>query len=195
MSEFVDGFETLYDVKNAVSIYGSAQTKPTDKYYKLAVETAKLFTKNDYAVITGAGHGIMEAANKGCYKANGKSIGLNINIPIVQKPNKFVTKLLQFNYFFCRKVMFVKYSKAFLVFPGGFGTLDEFFETITLIQTKRMEPAPVVLVGSAYWKGLVEWITSVLLTNRTIHKKDMALFKVIDDPKKILAYVNNFYKK
>ncbi|MDD4203419.1 MAG: TIGR00730 family Rossman fold protein, partial [Candidatus Omnitrophica bacterium] len=136
MSEFVDGFETLYDVKNAVSIFGSAQTKPTDKYYTLAVETANLFSKSGYSVITGAGHGIMEAANKGCFKAKGDSIGLNINIPIVQKPNKFVTKLLQFNYFFCRKVMFVKYSNAFLVFPGGFGTLDEFFETVTLIQTK-----------------------------------------------------------
>ena len=147
MSEFVDGFEELSDVTNAVSIFGSARAGQSSKYYKVAEDTAKLMVNNGYAVITGAGAGIMEAANKGANKAGGDSIGLNILIPTMQKPNKYVTRLLEFKYFFCRKVMFAKYSKAFIVFPGGFGTLDELFEAITLVQTERVDPFPVILVG------------------------------------------------
>ena len=146
MSEFVDGFEELSDIKQAVSIFGSSKSKQNNKFYKLAEEFARLLVKNGYAVITGAGPGIMEAANKGAKEAGGESIGLNILIPITQKPNRYVTKLLDFKYLFCRKVMFAKYSKAFVVFPGGFGTLDEFFEAATLVQTKRFEPFPIILV-------------------------------------------------
>jgi uncharacterized protein (TIGR00730 family) len=195
MSEFVEGFETLSDTNNAVSMFGSAQTKPSNEYYKLTVKTAKVFAKAGYSIITGAGKGIMEAANKGCSSVGGDSIGLNINIPIAQNPNKYVKRLLQFNYFFCRKVMFVKYSKAFIAFPGGFGTLDEFFETITLVQTLRMEAAPIILAGSSYWNGLVKWIEDVLLKEKAIKQKDMDLFKVIDDPKEMLKYIDDFYKR
>jgi uncharacterized protein (TIGR00730 family) len=138
MSEFVDGFEELSDIKEAVSIFGSARVKPGSKYYKLAEDTGVMLVKNGYSVITGAGPGIMEAANKGAKKAGGESIGLNILIPTTQAPNKYITRLLEFKYFFCRKVMFAKYSKAFVVFPGGFGTMDEFFEAITLVQTRRV---------------------------------------------------------
>jgi len=144
MSEFVDGFESLSDIGPAVTIFGSARSKPADRYYKLAEKIAFKLAKAKYAVITGAGLGIMEAANKGAKKAGGKSIGLNIDIPVVQNPNSYITNLIDFRYFFCRKVMFVKYASAFVVLPGGFGTMDEFFESITLIQTQRIEPFPVI---------------------------------------------------
>ncbi len=170
MSEFVDGFEELSDVKNAVSIFGSARAKPSNKYYKIAEKTAAHLAKNGYAIITGAGAGIMEAANKGAKKAGGESIGLNILIPIVQNPNRYVTRLLNFKYFFCRKVMFAKYSKAFVAFPGGFGTLDEFFEGITLIQTQRIDPFPVILMGKDYWKGMMRWLKETMLPAGTIDK-------------------------
>lgn len=196
MSEFVDGFEELSSVKKAVSIFGSAKRKgATQKYYKMAEDTAKLLVKNGYAIITGAGPGIMEAANKGAKEAGGDSIGLNILIPTMQKPNKYVTKMLEFKYFFCRKVMFAKYSMAFVVFPGGFGTLDELFEAITLVQTQRVEPFPVVLVGKDYWKGLISWIKGTLLEEGTIDKKDMELFSVVNSPQEAMAAINKFYKK
>jgi uncharacterized protein (TIGR00730 family) len=193
MSELVDGFETLKDTTNAVTFFGSARTKKTSPYYKLAVKTAKLFAKNEYTVITGGGGGIMEAANKGAKLAGGQSIGLNIYIPFEQVLNEYVTLHLQFRYFFVRKLMFAKYSKAFLAFPGGFGTLDEFFELVTLIQTRRMNPFPVVLVGSKYWKGMTEWINSTLLKEGTISPEDQDLFVVMDDPDKIFKYVEDFY--
>ncbi|MFH1996051.1 MAG: TIGR00730 family Rossman fold protein [Candidatus Omnitrophota bacterium] len=195
MSEFVDGFEELADVKNAVSIFGSSRTKPSNRYYKMAEKTAGLLVKNGHSVITGAGDGIMEAANKGAYNAGGVSIGLNILIPIVQSPNKYVNKLIEFKYFFCRKVMFAKYSKAFVVFPGGFGTLDELFEAITLVQTLRIDPFPVILVGSEYWDGLLSWINKTLLTNGAISKEDMKIFRVIDDPLSVASALKKFHKK
>jgi uncharacterized protein (TIGR00730 family) len=195
MSEFVEGFEELSDVQNAVSIFGSAKddAPSTKKYYKTARDTAYLLAKSGYTVITGAGHGIMTAGNRGAKEAGGESIGLNILIPIMQKPNKYVTKLLEFKYFFCRKVMFAKYSKAFIVFPGGFGTLDELFEAITLVQTERVDPFPVILVGKAYWKGLVEWVKKTLLPQGTIDSRDMKLFSVVDSPKEVLSVIKDFY--
>lgn len=195
MSEFVDGFEELSGTTEAVSIFGSARSKPSGKYYKIAEETAVKLVKNGYAVITGAGPGIMEAANKGAKKANGDSIGLHILIPTLQKPNKFVTRILEFKYFFCRKVMFVKYAKAFIVFPGGFGTLDELFEAITLVQTKRIEPFPVIMVGREFWKDMTAWITKTLLTNDMIEKQDLNLFTVVDTPDEVISVINKFYRK
>ncbi len=194
MSEFVDGFEELSDVKEAVSIFGSSKTKPEDKFYHLAEATAYLLAKNGYSIITGAGPGIMEAANKGAKRAGGESIGLNILIPTMQKPNRYVTRLLEFKYFFCRKVMFAKYSKAFVVFPGGFGTLDELFEAITLVQTKRVEPFPVILIGKEYWKGLIHWISEVPVKSNTITRNEMRLFNLADRPQEVLSIITRFYK-
>ncbi|MDP2928497.1 MAG: TIGR00730 family Rossman fold protein [Candidatus Omnitrophota bacterium] len=196
MSEFVDGFEELSNIKKAVSIFGSAKhSKSTKRYYKAAEDTARLLVKNGYSVITGAGGGIMEAGNKGAKGAGGDSVGLNILIPIVQKPNKYVTRLIDFKYFFCRKVMFAKYSKAFVVFPGGFGTLDELFEAITLVQTKRVDPFPVILVGKEYWKGLTSWIKNTLLSEGTIDEVDLKLFSVVDTPQEVMAAIDKFYRK
>jgi len=196
MSEFVDGFEELSNVKKAVSIFGSAKhRRSTKKYYKVAEDTAYLLAKNGYSVITGAGGGIMEAGNKGAKKAGGDSIGLNILIPTAQKPNKYVTRLIEFKYFFCRKMMFAKYSKAFVVFPGGFGTLDEFFEAITLVQTGRVDPFPVILVGKEYWKGLISWIKRTLLPEGTIDKADMKLFSVVNTPCEVMAAIDKFHRR
>jgi uncharacterized protein (TIGR00730 family) len=195
MSEFVEGFGELAKIGPAVTIFGSARTKSSDKYYKLAEETAFLLAKDGYAIITGAGPGIMEAANKGAKKAGIVSIGLNIQVPVAQKPNKFVTKLLDFRYFFCRKVMFLKYAKASVIFPGGFGTMDEFFETITLIQTQRMEKFPVVLVGSEYWKGLMDWIKKSMLNGNRISGDDLDIFCIVDNPGEVVNSVRNFYSK
>jgi hypothetical protein len=195
MSEFVDGFEELSKVGKAVTIFGSARLKPSDKYYKLASQIAYKLVKAKYAVITGAGSGIMEAANKGAKNANGKSIGLNIDVPVVQKPNAYVTQLLDFKYFFCRKVMFVKYAAAFVVMPGGYGTMDEFFEAITLIQTKRISPFPVILVGSEYWKELLDWFKRCLLKRDLISKGDLNIFKVADTADEVLSEIKRFYKK
>ena len=194
MSEFVDGFESLSDIGPAVTIFGSARSKPVDRYYKLAEKIAFKLAKAKYAVITGAGLGIMEAANKGAKKAGGKSIGLNIDIPVVQNPNSYITDLIDFRYFFCRKVMFVKYASAFVVLPGGFGTMDEFFESITLIQTQRIEPFPVILIGKEYWKGLISWMKDTMLKERLVSKQDLALYKVTDDPDDVLRIIKKFYK-
>jgi uncharacterized protein (TIGR00730 family) len=195
MSEFVDGFESLSGLKDAVSIFGSARTARSDRHYKLAVDTASALVKDGYAIITGAGPGIMEAANKGAKMAGGESIGLNILIPTAQKPNKYITHLLEFKYFFCRKVMFAKYSKAFIVFPGGFGTFDELFEAITLVQTKRVEPFPVILVDSSYWKGLINWIEGTVMAHRNIEKADLKIFSLADTPKAIVSAIDKFYHK
>jgi len=193
MAEFVDGFEELSKIGSAVAVFGSSKTKPHDKYYKLAEQTAELLSKNGFSIITGAGSGIMEAANKGAKKAGGASIGLNIQVPILQKPNRFITNLLEFRYFFCRKVMFVKYAKAFIMFPGGFGTMDEFFESITLIQTKRVERFPVILVGSEYWKGLIGWMKHSMLSKGLIQKGDLPIFNIVDNPGGVLKIIKNFY--
>jgi uncharacterized protein (TIGR00730 family) len=193
MAEFVEGFEDLSKIGPAVTIFGSARTKPQDKYYKLAENISMLLAKEGYSIITGAGSGIMEAANKGAKKGKGLSIGLNIQVPVVQSPNKFVTKLLDFRYFFCRKVMFVKYAKAFVIFPGGFGTMDEFFEAITLIQTQRIEGFPVILIGKDYWKGLVKWMGSSMLECDRISCEDLKIFRVTDDPQEVVNIINDFY--
>ena len=195
MAEFVDGFDELSEIGDAVTIFGSARTKPSDKYYKMAENTAALLAKNNLAVITGAGPGIMEAANKGAKAAGGASIGLNIEVPIIQEPNKFITKLIDFRYFFCRKVMFVKYAKAFIIFPGGFGTMDEFFESITLIQTSRIEKFPVILMGNEYWKGLIDWMKQDMLRENRVEKNDLDLFSVVDKPEEALKIIKDFYSK
>ena len=193
MSEFVDGFDELSKTGPAITIFGSSKTRPGDKYYKLAEKTAGLLSKNGYAIITGAGGGIMEAANKGAKEASGVSIGLNIQVPIIQSPNKFITRLIDFRYFFCRKVMFVKYAKAFVIFPGGFGTMDEFFESITLIQTRRIERFPVILMGKEYWKGLISWMKQAMLEKDRIDKQDLDIFQAADTPEEALKIIKVFY--
>ena len=189
IGEFVEGVETLYDVGAAVSIFGSSRIKPDDPIYKKTEEIASLFVKNDFAVITGGGGGVMEAANKGAAMAGGASVGLNITLPFEQKPNQYSNINLEFNYFFIRKVMFVKYATAYIIMPGGFGTLDELFESVTLIQTHRIKPFPVILVGSDYWSGLVEWVKSRLLENKMISLEHLDILQVIDEPKEIVKAV------
>ena len=195
MSEFVEGFEVLSGVGKAVSIFGSSRIKPGNKYYKLAEEVAYFLAKADYAVITGSGPGIMEAANKGTKRAGGHSIGLNIQIPSEQMPNKYVDTLLDFRYFFVRKVMFVKYAKAIVIMPGGYGTLDEFTEAINLIQTERIPKFPVVLFGSEYWKGMLDWLRGTVLKNGSISKEELNIFTVVDNPKEVVRVINKFYQK
>ncbi|HLD83222.1 MAG TPA: TIGR00730 family Rossman fold protein [Candidatus Omnitrophota bacterium] len=194
MSEFVEGFEVLSDIGRAVSIFGSSRIKPSNKYYKLAEETAYLLAKEGYAIITGSGPAIMEAANKGARKAGGRSVGLNIQIPEVQKSNKYVDTLLDFRYFFVRKVMFVKYAKAFVIMPGGYGTLDEFTEAINLIQTERIPKFPVVLFGSEYWKGMLDWLKDMVLKNGSISPQDLDIFTVVDEPKEVVSVIKKFYE-
>jgi len=194
MSEFVEGFEVLSKVGKAVSIFGSSRTRPNSKYYKLAEQVAFSLAKEGYAIITGSGPGIMEAANKGAKRAGGHSVGLNIQIPLEQKPNNYVETLLDFRYFFVRKVMFVKYAKAFVIMPGGYGTLDEFTEAINLIQTKRIPKFPVVLFGSEYWKGMLDWLKATVLKNGNISKEDLSIFTIVDDPKEVVAVIKKFYR-
>lgn len=191
MAEFIDGFEILSKIPPAVSIFGSARTHPDDSDYKKAEETAAKLVKGGYAVVTGGGGGIMEAANKGASEAGGVSVGLNINLPAEQKPNKYIGTYLDFRYFFVRKVMFVKYSVAFVIFPGGFGTLDEFFESIGLIQTHKIKPFPVILVGREYWKGLKDWMDKALLAGGKISPEDINLFRIIDEPDEIVNFAKN----
>jgi uncharacterized protein (TIGR00730 family) len=182
MSEFVEAFETMSHVGPAVSVFGSARTKPADPYYQLAVECGRKLVEKGFAVITGGGPGIMEAANKGALEANGASVGLNIALPMEQMPNPYQNVELDFRYFFIRKVMFVKYANGFIIFPGGFGTMDEFFESLTLMQTLKVAPFPVVLIGSSFWKGLIDWFHETLDTRfQTISPQDFNLFSVTDD--------------
>ncbi|HDN85835.1 MAG: TIGR00730 family Rossman fold protein [Candidatus Omnitrophota bacterium] len=195
MSEFVEGFEGLSRIKKAVSFFGSKRVTSSHPYYKLAYRCAKFLVKNGYSIITGAGPGIMEAANKGAYHAKGRSIGLNILIPEQQVPNPYVNYLLEFKYFFVRKVLFAKYSCAFVVFPGGYGTLDELFEALALIQTHRIKPFPIILVVSNYWKGMLAWFKNTLLSEGTIVKKDLSLFEVVDAPQEVLKAIRKFYRK
>lgn len=196
ISEFVDGFDTLNNIGPCVSIFGSARTKPDHLYYKLAVSVAKRLTEEGYGIISGGGPGIMEAANKGAYEAQGVSVGLNINLPFEQSNNPYIDsdKNLDFRYFFVRKVMFVKYAQGFVALPGGFGTLDELFEVMTLIQTHTIKEVPVILVGKNYWTGLKDWISeTVLLEHGNISPKDMALLPITDDPEEIVDLIHNFY--
>ncbi|MBU2540474.1 MAG: TIGR00730 family Rossman fold protein [Candidatus Omnitrophica bacterium] len=194
MSEFVEGFEVMSQIGPAMAIFGSSRTKRGDKYYKIAERIAYYLAKSGYAIITGGGPGIMEAANKGANMAKGKSVGFNIHIPSEQKANSYVKILLDFRYFFVRKVMFAKYAKAFVILPGGFGTLDELFESITLVQTKRIEPFPIILVGSSYWAGLLDWIKVSVLKNSCISRKDLEIFSIADSPKEVAQIIKRFYK-
>lgn len=195
MAEFVEGFETLEKVEKAITIWGSARIKEGDQWYEKAVITAKLLAKKGYSIITGGGPGIMEAANKGATLGGGESIGLNIELPMEQKPNPYIKTLISFRYFFTRKVMFVKYTKGFIIFPGGFGTLDEFTEAITLIQTKRVHKFPVVLMDKDYWNGLLNWMKNVLCKRGYINKEDLKIFKVVNEPEEAVEIIENFYKK
>jgi len=195
MSEFVEGFEILSEIGRAVSIFGSSRSSSAYKYYRLAEETAYRLAKAGYAVITGSGPGIMEAANKGTKRAGGKSIGLNIQLPSEQRSNKYVDTLLDFHYFFVRKVMFVKYAKAFVIMPGGYGTLDEFTEAINLIQTHRISKFPVVLFGSDYWKGMLDWLKEKVLKDGNISRQDLNIFTVVDEPKEVVRVIDKFYGK
>ena len=193
MSEFVDGFEVLSKIGRAVSIFGSARTAKDSLAYKQAEEVAYHIARAGYAVITGSGPGTMEAANKGTQRAGGVSIGLNIQLPCEQKPNKYVDTVLGFRYFFVRKVMFVKYAKAFVIMPGGYGTLDEFFEAITLIQTRRILKFPVILFNSRYWKPLLEWLKKTVYAHGNIHQEDLDLFVLVDEPKDVVKAINKYY--
>ncbi len=183
MGEFVEGFDNLGDITDGVSIFGSARTPPTDPHYQAAVETARLLAGAGIPVITGGGPGIMEAANRGAVEGGGLSIGCNIELPFEQGTNPYVRRSINFRFFFVRKTMFVKYSSAFIVFPGGFGTLDELFEALTLIQTGKVKHFPVILFGSAYWGGLVDWLTETVVKQGKVSARDLALFQVTDDPK------------
>jgi uncharacterized protein (TIGR00730 family) len=198
MSEFVDGFEKLSRIGPCISIFGSARTKPGQPYYELTVEIAKALAKEGFGVISGGGPGIMEAANKGAQLAGGKSVGLNIDLPFEQKHNDFIDrdKNLHFDYFFVRKVMFVKYAQGFIMMPGGFGTMDEFFETITLVQTKKITNIPMILVGTDYWKGIIDWMRNTMLEKEgTISAHDLDLFTLVDTPGQVIDNILDFYAK
>ena len=198
MAEFVDGFETLNKIGPCISIFGSARTKPGTRYYELAVQTSRRLSEEGFGIITGGGPGIMEAANKGAQLAGGKSVGLNIELPFEQKSNPYIDtdKSMHFDYFFVRKVMFTKYAQAFVMFPGGYGTMDEMFEVATLIQTHKIERTPMVLVGRDYWSGLLDWIkTSMLETENNIKPEDLDLFVLFDTPEEVASYMVSYYAK
>jgi uncharacterized protein (TIGR00730 family) len=198
MGEFVGGYEKMSRIGPCVSIFGSARTKPDHKYYKLAESIAKKITENGYGVITGGGPGIMEAGNKGAHLAGGTSVGLNITLPFEQHDNPYIDsdKSIDFDYFFVRKVMFVKYSQGFVVMPGGFGTLDEFFEALTLIQTHKIDKFPLILVGTEFWGGLFEWIKTTLLeANNNVSAEDLDLVHLVDSEDEVLQILNDFYNE
>jgi uncharacterized protein (TIGR00730 family) len=193
MAEFTEGFEELASIGPAVSFFGSARAKPGQPYYKLAQQTASEIAKAGFAVITGGGGGIMEAANKGAAEAGGESIGLNIELPIEQIPNEYQNLSLHFRYFFCRKVMFLKYAHGFIVFPGGYGTMDEFFESLVLIQTLKQAFFPVILMGSDYWDGLIKWMKEKMLkVHNHISPEDMDVFTVVDEPQAAVKIIVDF---
>lgn len=195
MAEFVEGFEELATVGPAVSIFGSARTTTEDKYYDLAVQTSEILARSGYAIITGGGGGIMEAANKGASQGGGRSVGLNIELQHEQRPNRYQNLSLHFKYFFCRKVMFLKYAHGFIAFPGGFGTLDEFFEALVLIQTFKQGHFPVILFGSDFWSGMVDWLEKVMLKkHQYVSDEDMAFFCVCDEPQKAADVIIDFHK-
>jgi len=189
MGEFVEGFDELASLNRGISIFGSARSKPDDPNYKAAQETAALLAAEGFAVITGGGPGIMEAANKGAFEAGGLSIGCNIELPFEQRPNPYQTRSLTFKYFFVRKMMFVKYSLGFIIFPGGFGTLDELFEALTLIQTKKIRNFPIVLFGSAYWTGMLNWLRDVVMAEGKISEDDFRLLHITDSPSEVVEIV------
>jgi len=189
MAEFVEGFEVLPEIYPAVSVFGSARVGRNSPVYKKTEKLARLLAENEFNVISGGGPGIMEAANKGAAEGGGKSVGLNIHLPSEQKPNKYANIRLDFKYFFIRKVMFVKYAVAYVIMPGGFGTLDELFEALTLIQTKRIRSFPVILMDSRYWKGLVDWIKETLLKTKSISSPDLDIFHIVDKPEEAVSII------
>lgn len=195
MGEFVQGYEEMGDVSNAVTIFGSARFDKDHPTYQAAEQMAATLAKAGYGVITGGGPGIMEAGNKGAFEAQARSIGLNIDLPFEQHTNPYLTDTVKFRYFFVRKVMLITYSRAFIVFPGGFGTLDELFEALTLIQTQKIRPMPVFLIGTAYWQGLLDWLHQTLIAEGTISEGDLELFKVVDDPSEVVMEIAAYYKE
>lgn len=192
MAEIVEGIETLSNVHNAVTIFGSARIQPDNIYYQKTEKLARLLVQEKFSVITGGGPGIMEAANKGAAEAGGKSVGLNIKLPYEQKPNPYANIHLDYKYFFVRKVMFVKYAVAYVIMPGGFGTMDELFEALTLIQTKKIKAFPVILMGSEYWQGLIDWIKNTMVKQEKILASDMDLIQVVDDPEEVVKLIKKY---
>jgi uncharacterized protein (TIGR00730 family) len=192
MAEFVESIEALSKVNNAVTIFGSARLKPEDAYYQKAEQLGRLLAQNGFSVITGGGPGIMEAANKGAAEAGGKSIGMNIRLPFEQKPNPYANIHLDYKYFFIRKVMFVKYAMAYVILPGGYGTMDEFFEALTLIQTKRVKGFPLILMGSEYWQGLLDWLKNSMLHKSMILPSDYEMIQIIDDPEEVVKHIKKY---
>ncbi len=195
MGEFVEGFETLRRVEPAVSIFGGSRVSRGSRYFRKAVVVSQALAREGFSIITGGGPGIMEAANLGARRGGSASIGLNIRLPFEQEPNRHIDTLIHFNYFFARKVMFMKYACAYVVFPGGYGTLDEAFEALTLVQTNKIDNFPIILVGRAYWRGLLRWIDREMLGQKMISEGDVALFTVTDDPREICRLVRESYRK
>lgn len=197
MGEFVEGYDKLLKIGPCVSIFGSARMKEGDDFFEMATETAFEITKKGFGVITGGGPGIMKAANKGARDGEGKSVGLGIQLPFEQGPNEYVDPkyLIDFNYFFARKVMFVKYAQGFIVFPGGYGTLDELFEALTLIQTRKISRFPIILIGKSYWSGLIDWIKNTMLKEGTVSEEDLDLFHLTDDGMEAVDIICDFYQK
>lgn len=194
LAEMVEGFEKLSNIVPAVTVFGSARAKPNSKYYKLAREITGTLAEYGISTLTGGGPGIMEAANRGAYEKGGKSIGCNIELPLEQKPNKYCKTIVSFHYFFIRKVMLVKYSSGFLIFPGGYGTMDELMEALTLIQTKKIKPFPLILIGSEYWNGLVDWLKNNTLKRKLIGKEDINLIEVLDTKEEVVSRILRFLK-
>jgi hypothetical protein len=192
MAEIVEGIETLSNVHNAVTIFGSARIRPDDIYYQKTEKLARLLVQEKFSVITGGGPGVMEAANKGAAEAGGKSVGLNIKLPYEQKPNPYANIHLDYKYFFVRKVMFVKYAVAYVIMPGGFGTMDELFEALTLIQTKKIKAFPLILMGSEYWQGLIDWMKNTMVKDGKILAADMDLIQVVDEPEEVVKLIKKY---
>jgi len=192
MAEFVESIEVLSNVHNAVTIFGSARLKPEDKYYQMAEKLGQLLVQNGFSVITGGGPGIMEAANKGAAEAGGQSVGMNIKLPFEQKPNPYANLQLDYKYFFIRKVMFIKYALAYVIMPGGYGTMDELFEALTLIQTKRVKSFPVILMGREYWQGLLEWLKNSMQQKNMILPCDIEMIQIIDEPEEVVKHIKKY---
>jgi len=192
MAEFVDGIETLSSIDNAVTIFGSARVKPDDIYYQKTEKLARLLVQEKFSVITGGGPGIMEAANKGAAEAGGQSVGLNIRLPYEQKPNPYANIHLDYKYFFVRKVMFVKYAVAYVIMPGGFGTMDELFEALTLIQTKKIKSFPLIMMGSEYWQGLIDWLKNTMVKEGKILPVNMELIQIVDEPEEVVRLIKKY---
>lgn len=192
MAEFVESIEVLSNIHNAVSIFGSARVKPGEIYYQTAEKLGSLLAESGFSVITGGGPGIMEAGNKGAAESGGQSVGMNIKLPFEQKPNPYANLQLDYKYFFIRKVMFVKYAVAYIIMPGGYGTMDEFFEALTLIQTKRMKSFPVVLMGRDYWQGLLDWLKNAMVANQMILPADLEMIQIIDEPEEVVKHIKKY---